>query len=164
MPTEMAATAKRDNFLTSQSSAEYFCGPDSDTDTENLTLPKGRRWAWYCKLPGCPKYYRPWALKTNFMLHLYETPAHQNDPATRTREGRRRLAESWQEETDYDMTEPVKKPPRGWPPTVGNNPDITEGLMRQAGGDPNLAAMLTTRTLEDIWVQEQASGEGNAPT
>lgn len=113
-----------DSFVTScigaQSFAENLC--DSDTDADNSTLPQGRRWAWYCKLPSCPKYFRAWVLKSNFMLHLDETPAHQNDPATRTREGRRRLAESWREETDYGLTEPVKKPPADWPPTgpVGN--------------------------------------------
>ncbi|EAS35725.3 uncharacterized protein CIMG_01079 [Coccidioides immitis RS] len=99
------------------------------------------------------------------MLHLYETPAHQNDPVTRTREGRRRLAESWREETDYGLTEPVKRPPAGRPPTglVGNDTDNTEELMRQAGGDPKLAAMLSTRPLEEIYAQEQSRGEGNAP-
>jgi len=67
---------------------------------------------------------------------------------------------------DYGLTEPVKKPPLGWPPTgpVGNDPDITEELMCRAGGDPNLAAMLTTRPLEEIYAQEQSRGEGNAPT
>jgi hypothetical protein len=75
------------------------------------------------------------------MLPLYETPAHQNDAATRTREGRRQLAESWREKKDYGLTEPVKEPAPSWPPAapVGHGPDITEERMRQAGGDPNLA-------------------------
>ncbi|KAM5457362.1 hypothetical protein MaudCBS49596_000557 [Microsporum audouinii] len=142
---------EKHSFLASctqaQLAAEYTCGPDSDTEAENSTLPHDRRWAWYCKLPSCPRYYRAWVLKSNFMLHLYETPAHQDDPATRTREGRRRLAKRWREETDYGMTEPMKRPPPGCPPI--NNPDTTEELMHQSGGDRNLAAMLTTRPLEE---------------
>ncbi|KAK2743943.1 hypothetical protein FQN55_006992 [Onygenales sp. PD_40] len=100
------------------------------------------------------------------MVHLYETPARQNDPTTRMREGRRRPAEIWREETDYGLTERVKKPPAGRLPTgpVGNDPDSTVALMRQAGGDPHLAAMLFTRPLEEIYAQAQSRGEGSPPT
>lgn len=96
--------------IAAQSFADYL--NDSDTDTENATLPPSRRWVWYCKLPGCPKYYSAWACKTNFLLHLYETPMHRNDGNTKTREGRRTLARSWRKETAYDLSEPKESPPQ----------------------------------------------------
>lgn len=88
---------------------EYLA--DADTDTENSTLPPTRRWVWYCKLKTCPKYYAAWSCKTNFLLHLFETPVHREDSSTTTREGRRQLALAWREETAYDLSEPKKQPP-----------------------------------------------------
>lgn len=84
---------------------------DIDTDAENSTLPPSRRWIWYCKLPGCPKYYTAWSCKSNFLLHLYETSIHRVSELTETREGRRALGQAWREETAYDLSEPKKQPP-----------------------------------------------------
>ncbi|PLB47850.1 hypothetical protein P170DRAFT_447718 [Aspergillus steynii IBT 23096] len=96
--------------IAAQSFADYLT--ESDTDIENSTLPPSRRWLWYCKLPDCPKYYSAWTCKTNFLLHLYETPIHREDGNTKTREDRRTLARSWREETAYDLSEPKKSPPQ----------------------------------------------------
>ncbi|KAE8340223.1 hypothetical protein BDV24DRAFT_134435 [Aspergillus arachidicola] len=96
--------------IAAQSFADYLT--DSDTDTENSTLPPSRRWVWYCKLPGCPKYYAAWTCKTNFLLHLYETPMHREDDNTKTRESRRTLARNWRAETAYDLSEPKETPPQ----------------------------------------------------
>lgn len=96
--------------IAAQSFGDYLA--DTDTDTENSNLPSCRRWVWYCKLRACPKYYTAWSCKTNFLLHLYETPVHREDAATRTREGRRQLARTWREETAYDLSEPKKQPPK----------------------------------------------------
>lgn len=83
----------------------------SDTDTDNATAPPQRRWIWYCKEPQCVAYYCAWSLKTNFLLHLFETPCHRQDERTQTREGRRLLALAWREESAWDMSEPKKSPP-----------------------------------------------------
>ncbi|KAH7118412.1 hypothetical protein EDB81DRAFT_817269 [Dactylonectria macrodidyma] len=95
--------------ISSQSSGDYIA--DTDTDTDNSSLPSHRRWVWYCKLRACPDYYSAWSCKTNFLLHLFDTQVHREDPATRTRQGRRKLAEAWREETAYDLSEPKKRPP-----------------------------------------------------
>lgn len=84
---------------------------ETDTDTDNASLPAHRRWVWYCKLRSCPDYYRAWTLKTNFLLHLAETPVHSDDPATKTKKGRQQLADAWKEETAFDLSEPKKLPP-----------------------------------------------------
>ena len=96
--------------IAAQSFSDYL--DDKDTDDENSILPPDRRWAWYCKLSTCPKYYSAWSCKSNFLLHLYETPEHYEDKATHTRQGRRELAQAWREETAYDMSEPKKRPPQ----------------------------------------------------
>lgn len=96
--------------IAAQSFADYLT--DSDTDTENSTLPPSRRWVWYCKLPGCPNYYSAWTCKTNFLLHLYETPMHREDDNTKMRESRRTLARSWRRKTAYDLSEPKESPPQ----------------------------------------------------
>lgn len=96
--------------IAAQSFADYLT--DADTDTENSTLPSSRRWVWYCKLPHCPGYYSAWTCKTNFLFHLYETPAHLNDAAIKTRAGRRSLANNWKEEKAFDLSEPKKQSPR----------------------------------------------------
>ena len=85
---------------------------DNDTDRENSGLAPSRRYVWYCKLRTCSKYYAAWSCKSNFLLHLFETPAHRNDPRTKTREGRRQLSRNWREETAYDLSEPKKEPPQ----------------------------------------------------
>ncbi|KAI0438936.1 hypothetical protein F4803DRAFT_533180 [Xylaria telfairii] len=95
--------------LASQSFGNYL--GDTDTDTENASLPPHRRWVWYCKHRACPKYYSAWASKTNWLLHLYETPEHREDSTTTTREGRLELAKAWREETAFDLSEPKKLPP-----------------------------------------------------
>jgi len=97
------------NSIASQSFGDYLA--DTDTDTDNSSLQSTHRWVWYCKLRTCPKYYTAWSCKSNFLLHLYETPLHSEDASTRTREGRRQLARSWREETAYDLSEPKKRPP-----------------------------------------------------
>ena len=96
--------------IASQSFGEYL--GDTDTDTENSNLAPSRRYVWYCKLCTCPGYYAAWSCKSNFLLHLYETPVHREDPSTNTREGRRQLGRSWKEETAYDLSEPKKKSPQ----------------------------------------------------
>ncbi|KAI0502794.1 hypothetical protein F5B22DRAFT_45881 [Xylaria bambusicola] len=95
--------------ITSQSFGDYL--GDTDTDIENSNLPPTRRWVWYCKLRACPDYYSAWSCKTNFLLHLYETPVHREDATTSTRKGRRQLAKAWREETAFDLSEPKKTPP-----------------------------------------------------
>lgn len=121
---EMSIDLKDDteNFVSrciaAQSFAEYLT--DSDTDTENSTLPPTRRWVWYCKLPSCPKYYSAWTCKTNFLLHLYDTPMHREDDNTKSRESRRTLARSWRKETAYDLSEPKESPPQHKNYQVGN--------------------------------------------
>ncbi|KAI2625545.1 hypothetical protein GGS21DRAFT_307041 [Xylaria nigripes] len=85
---------------------------DTDTDTDNLELPHTRRWAWYCKDRACPGYYAAWLCKTNFLLHLCETPVHREDPVARTRAGRRELARAWRVETTRDLSEPKQMPPQ----------------------------------------------------
>lgn len=96
--------------VAAQSFSEYLA--DTDTDGENSVLVPSRRYVWYCKLRTCSKYYTAWSCKSNFLLHLYETPLHRDDPTTSTREGRRQLSRSWREETAYDLSEPKKKPPQ----------------------------------------------------
>lgn len=96
--------------IASQSFGDYLA--DTDTDTENSTLPPSRRWVWYCKFRTYPEYYSAWSCKSNFLLHLYETPVYREDAITRTREGRRELARAWREETAYDLSEPKKRPPQ----------------------------------------------------
>lgn len=96
--------------LEAQDFANYVT--DTDTDAENSDLPPARRWVWYCKLRTCPKYYRAWTCKSNFLLHLYETSEHRNDEQSRTREGRREYTKLCREETAYDLSEPNKKPPQ----------------------------------------------------
>lgn len=96
--------------IAAQSFADYLT--ESDTDTENSTLPPTRRWVWYCQLPGCPKYYSAWTCKTNFLCHLYETPIHCEDDNTKTRESWRTLAKSWRKETAFDLSEPKESPPQ----------------------------------------------------
>ncbi|KAI9781457.1 MAG: hypothetical protein M1816_002378 [Peltula sp. TS41687] len=102
------------NFVSQSLAVQSFSSylTDPDTDTENSVLRPNRRWVWYCKLRDCPGYYSAWTCKTNFLLHLYETPVHQEDASTKTREGRCRLASSWREETAYDLSEPKKMPPQ----------------------------------------------------
>lgn len=114
--TESACDTKNDgenNFafdcITSQSFGDYL--GDTDTDTENSKLPPTRRWVWYCKHRSCPGYYSAWSCKTNFLLHLYETPIHREDATTSTPKGRRQLAMAWREETTFDLSEPKKRPP-----------------------------------------------------
>lgn len=114
--TEDAYDSKNDgenNFVSdciaSQSFGDYL--GDTDTDTENSNLPPTRRWVWYCKHRSCPDYYSAWSCKTNFLLHLYETPIHREDATTSTRKGRRQLAKAWREETTFDLSEPKKRPP-----------------------------------------------------
>ncbi|KAJ4361372.1 hypothetical protein N0V85_009413, partial [Neurospora sp. IMI 360204] len=113
---ESANNVKNDNkynfvydCITSQTFGDYL--GDTDTDTENSSLPPTRRWVWYCKHRACPDYYSAWSCKTNFLLHLYETPVHREDTTTTTREGRRQLAKAWREETAFDLSEPKKRPP-----------------------------------------------------
>jgi hypothetical protein len=104
--------ATRNFFLDaieSQSFADYL--EDDDTDAENETLPPSRRWAWCCRLPHCPGYNSAWSCKTNFLLHLYETPVHREQSATQTGKSRRRLARAWRAETAFDLSEPKRIPP-----------------------------------------------------
>ncbi len=96
--------------VAAQSFGEYLA--DTDTDEENSGLAPSRRYVWYCKLRTCSKYYTAWSCKGNFLLHLYETPVHRDDPDTRTRDGRRQLSRSWREETAHDLSEPKKEPPQ----------------------------------------------------
>jgi hypothetical protein len=96
--------------IASQSFGNYLA--DTDIDSEHSALRPRRRWVWYCKLRTCPKYYSTWSCKSNFLLHLYETPLHREDATTRIREGRHQLARSWREETAYDLSEPKKGPPQ----------------------------------------------------
>ncbi|KAL9123988.1 MAG: hypothetical protein Q9217_006637 [Psora testacea] len=96
--------------IAAQEFSEYLA--DTDTDEENSGLAPSRRYVWYCKLRTCSKYYTAWSCKTNFLLYLYETPVHRDDPTTSTREGRRQLSRSWREETAYDLSEPKKEPPQ----------------------------------------------------
>ncbi|KAI1420370.1 hypothetical protein F5Y12DRAFT_719595 [Xylaria sp. FL1777] len=109
------AASNGNNFvfecIASSDFADYLS--DNDTDAENSTLPATRRWAWYCKLPACPEYYKAWVSKSNFSLHLYESEAHRRDPAAATRKGRRELTAAWKEETAFDMSEPKKRAPEG---------------------------------------------------
>lgn len=95
--------------VAAQEFSEYIA--DTDTDGENSGLAPSRRYVWYCKLRTCSKYYTAWSCKSNFLLHLYETPVHRDDPNTKTREGRRQLSRSWREETAYDLSE-RKGPPQ----------------------------------------------------
>ena len=97
------------NCIAAQSFSEYLA--DTDTDKENSSLPPSRRYVWYCKLRTCSEYYTVWSRKSNFLLHLYETLVHRDDPNTRTRKERRQLSKSWREETAYDLSEPKKEPP-----------------------------------------------------
>ncbi|KAI1144933.1 hypothetical protein F4825DRAFT_475223 [Nemania diffusa] len=97
------------DILATQSFGDYL--GDDDTDTENASLPPHRRWVWYCKHRTCPKYYCAWTCKTNWLVHLYETPVHREDSATTTREGRLELSRAWREETAFDLSEPKKMPP-----------------------------------------------------
>lgn len=112
--------SNEDNFVSrcieAQSFAEYLT--ETDTDAENSSLPHTRRWEWYCKSHHCPSYYTAWTCKSKFLLHLYETPIHREDPSTRSREGRRLLAKNWREETAYDL--PKKQPPVGKKMDGGN--------------------------------------------
>jgi hypothetical protein len=96
--------------IAAQSFSEHLA--DTDTDEENLGLAPSRRYVWYCKLRVCSEYYTAWSCKSNFLLHLYETPVHRDDPNTRTREGRRQLSRTWREETAYDLSEPKGEPPQ----------------------------------------------------
>lgn len=113
--TESANHAKNDDLnsfvLSCINSQSFDYLGDSDTDTENSSLPSTRRWVWYCKHRACPGYYSAWCCKTNFLLHLYETPVHREDATTTTRNGRRQLAKAWREETAFDLSEPKKRPP-----------------------------------------------------
>lgn len=84
---------------------------DNDTGSENSSLPPSRRWVWYCKLRDCPQYWSTWTCKSNFLLHLYESPQHRADTRIKTRQGRRQLSASWKEETAYHLSEPKKLPP-----------------------------------------------------
>ena len=47
--------------------------------------------------------YSAWICKSNFLLHLYETPVYCRDPSTNTHQGRCQLGRSWREETAYDL-------------------------------------------------------------
>ena len=94
--------------IASQSFGEHL--GDTDTDSENSTLAPSRRYVWYCKLRTCPSYYSAWSCKSNFLLHLYETPQYREDPSINTREGRRQLGRSWREKMTYDLSELKKKP------------------------------------------------------
>lgn len=104
---ESKATNK---FILDAIESQYFADylEDGDTDSENEILPSTRRWTWYCRLPGCPDYYSAWACKTNFLLHLYETPVHREHSATQTGKGRRRLGRAWRQDTAYDLSEPKR--------------------------------------------------------
>ena len=78
---------------------------DSDTDKENSTLPPSRRWIWVCRLQECPENGSRWTCKTNFLLHLYETPVHRADEKTRTGNGRREISRNWREERAWDFSD-----------------------------------------------------------
>lgn len=117
--------------IAAQEFGEYMT--ESDTDTENATAPHGRRWVWLCKSPQCSKNGAAWTCKTNWLLHLYETPAHREDQRTRTREGRRALSRSWRAERAYDFSD-MKNAGWDW---AGTHPiDMTEieGQPRRVGG------------------------------
>ncbi|KAJ5292151.1 hypothetical protein N7478_001402 [Penicillium angulare] len=75
--------------IEAQSFAEYLT--ETDTDAENTSLPHTRRW-------------------TNFLLHLYETLIHREDPSTKSREGRRLLARSWSQKSSRQSWKPVEPP------------------------------------------------------
>ena len=93
--------------IAAQDFADYLT--DTDTDAENSVLPRNRRWVWYCKLRTCPKYCSTWICKSNFLLHLYETPEHRGGV---DRERRRQFVKCCREETAYDLSEPKKRPPQ----------------------------------------------------
>ena len=99
--TENIDSNEKVNFVrdsvAAQSFSEYLA--DTDTDEDNSDLAPSRRYVWYCKLRTCPKYYTAWSCKTKFLLHLYETLVHRDDPTTSTRDRRRQLSRSWREET-----------------------------------------------------------------
>lgn len=99
------------DFVAAQSFSEYLA--DTDIDEENSGLAPSRCFVWYCKLRTCSKYYIAWSCKPNFLLHLYETPVHREDPTTSTLEGRRQLSKRWREETAYYLSEPKKEPLQG---------------------------------------------------
>ncbi|KAI1748827.1 hypothetical protein F4782DRAFT_343870 [Xylaria castorea] len=101
-------------------SAPFDYLTSSDTDADNADLSPTHRWAWYCKDPACPLYWRAWLCKSNFWLHLFETDVHRADSRTRTRVGRRNMAREWRVKTDWEMREP--KQPR---PTRGTNGTTT---------------------------------------
>ncbi len=105
--------------VAAHSFSEYLA--DTDTDEENSALAPSRRYVWYCELRTCSKYYTAWSCKSNFLLHLYETAVHRDDPNTKTREGRRQLSRCWREETAYDLSEPKKDPPQQHDNDAGDN-------------------------------------------
>lgn len=96
--------------VAAHSFSEYLA--DTDTDEENSGFATCRCYVWYCKLRTCTKYYTAWSRKSNFLLHLYETVVHRDDPNTKKSEGRRQLSRSRREETAYDLSEPKKEPPQ----------------------------------------------------
>ncbi|KAF1815407.1 hypothetical protein P152DRAFT_455112 [Eremomyces bilateralis CBS 781.70] len=108
------------NFVGACISDQDFgeCLVDTDTDTDNSTLPLTRRWAWYCKPKSCPDYFAAWSCKSNFLPHLYETPIHREDATSRTREGHRNFAKTWREETAYNLSELKNQPSEGDNDTV----------------------------------------------
>ena len=95
------------NFVRDSVAAQLFSEylANTDTDEDNSGLAPSRRYVWYCKLRTCPKYYTAWSCKTNFLLHLHETPVHRHDPTTSTRKGRRQFSRSWREEAAYKLGE-----------------------------------------------------------
>lgn len=54
---EPGLTTISDDFVTRSIAVQEFGNylGDSDTDTENATAPRGRRWVWLCRLPLCSK-------------------------------------------------------------------------------------------------------------
>ncbi|KAF8855940.1 HET-domain-containing protein [Acephala macrosclerotiorum] len=110
---EIVTAYSASNFVPESNATQSFDTflVDTDTDADNSTLQYTRRWAWYCRLPACPDYNSAWNCKTNFLLHLYETPVHREDITTKTRRGRRRLARAWRKETAFDMSEPKERLP-----------------------------------------------------
>ena len=92
----------------------------SAIDGENSGLAPSRRYVWYCKLRTCSKHYTASSCKSNFLLHLHETPVHRDDPNTKTREGRRQLSRSRKEETAYDLSEPKKGLPQEYDNNAGD--------------------------------------------
>jgi len=101
------ANNTEDTFVARSIAAQKFGDylQDSDTDTDNASLPRSRRWVWVCKLEQCLKHGTAWTCKTNFLLHLFETAVHQDDDLTKSRTGRRQICGQWREERAFDFSD-----------------------------------------------------------